>query len=756
MSRKKRSTPFQPGHGLLYGLRPVARDPDTNAVTSVACRFCEKFGREEKAGAKRRATQRVKLFKQPFRTENYHQHHSGQHRIRWAEYKTLPAERKVAYLASATEPPAQDAYTHIANVVNEPSAATPVQPAPDAIPVLQDGVPIPPSKTLQRVIPLKFMIERPIIDVVIGEMLVDTVHENTTKDRAISAFTSPTHEAIKDYCVKIANTQLFDATIAFVCQGATPRVASAMITEMAKSASPANGDLRSLAECSEAKVAAYIRCVISYNLQALRDIFRHTWGFGLCLARMEYLSNFYVDVSIRICVTDDIHTFHIISCPIPDRFNLDAIYKTISSVLQAISTIWTHHLVGVSTDGSEEAQTTAHDIIDRIRPETSANLLRTWSGAYQLELLVKSVYQSVLDDNFYDTLSNLVSYLRRQEPLIRELKEICPKVDPSSWRSMGTSLRWIKTHRIRILQYLDKKQPGFGPNMAWWVLAMALFEFTHAVSKTYVRIRGMTTLVADQLAHLSELLQTLQRVSGCKGPITADELHLLTQWDLIVDGNFCVQKTQVRNFLSGLGSFVHVSTTELPSPLLDDVIHSVGAMFLSAVVGLSAIIESRNEATVGTGSLPPVLPNELVKLSRVAFNSNVRGHAHRLTTVFSPAEIEKIEEEFGDFLEAYHREEIFNDAVQTVTHHKDFQSAWGILRDRFRKLYQFCGGIGSAYPGEFCSTPEFSICRDGIEMFRIAGMTDFPLEGSLHCKQYTRLKSLLELCQTIESFRRRW
>lgn len=759
MSRKKRNTPFQPGHGILYGLRTVARDPHSNAVTSVACRFCEKFGREEKPGAKRRATQRVKHFKQPFRTENYHQHHSGQHRTRWTEYKLLPPERKVAYLASPGDIQGHDAYSHIANVVNEPTPTpTPSSAPPVPTSAHPNSDPIPPQQSVVRIAPiatqlrqaLKFMVDTTIIETVIGDMFVDTIHENTTKERAIATFTAPTHPVIKDYCVKITNTHLFDAALAFLSQGATPRVATAMIAGMLKATSPTNEEARALAECSEGKVSAYIRCVIAFNLQALTDMLRLTWTFGLSFAKAEHGNVSFIDISIRFHLYDDIHTFHLLSCPLPDRFNTEAIYKSLCNVLDALHGMWRHYIIGVSTDGSDIAEMAAIDIAERIRPDCPSILLHSWSAAHQLDLLVKSAMRSVLDESYYDTLGNLVAFLRRQDAFLLELSSQCPKLSTSSWLSLSSTLEWIKLHRIRILQYLEEKKPGFGPNMTWWILSMGVLEFTRAVAKTYRRIHGFTTVISRQVALLSELMRTLQRLSGCKGPITQDELNLLSQWDIIVEGKYVVQKAVVRNFLSGLGSFVHISTNELPHSTLDGVVHAVGTLFLSAIVGISSIIESRREPSAGGDDIPPVLPNELIKLSRISFNGVVRVHAHRLATKFTPADIEQIEGEFGEFLEAYHREETFNSAIHTVTHHSSFESSWGVLRGRFGSLHEFCGGIGAAYPAKFSSGLEFGILRDNTEMFRICGITDFPLEGSLHCKQFKRLQALLKVTQAGE------
>ncbi|KAH9270730.1 hypothetical protein BASA83_007090 [Batrachochytrium salamandrivorans] len=72
-SKSKKSLKFQTSHEEKFGLKITARDPESGLVSSCVCRFCLMFGREEKVGAKRKATSRVKYF-DCFRTDNYIQH----------------------------------------------------------------------------------------------------------------------------------------------------------------------------------------------------------------------------------------------------------------------------------------------------------------------------------------------------------------------------------------------------------------------------------------------------------------------------------------------------------------------------------------------------------------------------------------------------------------------------------------------------------------------------------------------------------
>ena len=55
MGTKRRVQPFKMAHEAEFGVKVTSRDASTSAVTSVVCRFCVAFGREEKVGLKRQS-----------------------------------------------------------------------------------------------------------------------------------------------------------------------------------------------------------------------------------------------------------------------------------------------------------------------------------------------------------------------------------------------------------------------------------------------------------------------------------------------------------------------------------------------------------------------------------------------------------------------------------------------------------------------------------------------------------------------------
>lgn len=86
--KNKKLLNFQNAHKLRCRLKVRGINPDTKEVTFSACRFCLKFGREEKFGAQRKPAERVKYFER-FRTDNFTQHLTMEHNQNRTQYRML-------------------------------------------------------------------------------------------------------------------------------------------------------------------------------------------------------------------------------------------------------------------------------------------------------------------------------------------------------------------------------------------------------------------------------------------------------------------------------------------------------------------------------------------------------------------------------------------------------------------------------------------------------------------------------------------
>jgi len=95
-------TPFQCGHDVQYGLEVTERD-SAGRVLAVLCRFCLKFGREAKPGAKQKRTNNVQMFKTPFCTNVYKKHHANIHPEKWQQYLACSTEERETFFDGAVD-----------------------------------------------------------------------------------------------------------------------------------------------------------------------------------------------------------------------------------------------------------------------------------------------------------------------------------------------------------------------------------------------------------------------------------------------------------------------------------------------------------------------------------------------------------------------------------------------------------------------------------------------------------------------------
>jgi hypothetical protein len=194
-------------------------------------------------------------------------------------------------------------------------------------------------------------------------------------------------------------------------------------------------------------------------------------------------------------------------------------FDMIVKVLDVIFPGWRDSLIGVATDGARNMTGRHVGLLTFLDNATGPNFIRVWCGAHQLDLIMADVYDNLLKEDFYSNLVNLIGYLRRQQNLIADMNTTCPKVALTRWMSMIKVMSWFKKHRITVLAYLDEKLPPCRPSAAWWVLMMAVHSFAQEVSLVFMRLQGMTTLVSQQVAELSNLSHTFCRLVGGKGPL---------------------------------------------------------------------------------------------------------------------------------------------------------------------------------------------------------------------------------------------
>jgi hypothetical protein len=88
------------------------------------------------------------------------------------------------------------------------------------------------------------------------------------------------------------------------------------------------------------------------------------------------------------------------------------------------------------------------------------------------------------------------------------------------------------------------------------------------------------------------------------------------------------------------------------------------------------------------GSIPPVLPHELVELSTADFIRKIRQHAFRLEHCYSSTHIDLIVDQHKALIHAHRCELVLKDDIDSLSNNSSFKDGWSLLGARFPNLME--------------------------------------------------------------------
>lgn len=710
MPKRGLQTPFQRGHDVQFGLLVTERDERTSVVRAATCRFCLKFGREAKPGAKRKRTAHVQVFTVPFRTDTYTRHHISAHPVKWAEFQQLAAAEKATFFDGAVD----YANTLLAHLDSEG--------------------------------PLILSFNRDIVEDLIGDLLYDVDDEDvhSSRSRALSIFKEHEDAAATDneevYSVKILSVRRFKMVLGFVAKGASFRSASRFV-DVAREVTK----LSYLRGCSEGVCATYVRIICAASLQSIHDLLRDCWAYSIALDVGHAQGTSYLDVRVRLCTSGRLVNLHVVALPLHTNKTAEAQFNTASKALNVVDKNWRDKLVSIGTDGERTMTGRISGVQTRFEEAATFSVVRIWCGLHQLDLAAQKEYMLLGDDAFVTTLTALISYLRRQQNLQAEMKTTCPKFVSTRWLSMKRVTAWLAQHRVRVTSYLEEKNPACKPSVSWWIVALCLDAVATELADTYSRLQGLTTLLSQQYAQFGELCANLSELCAVSGPLSDDSI---AQLDPAVPhvrrGAYVVTCANALSFVRDQGLFVLTSLEALPGAEVAGIVESVANLFAGLHSGIKNVLAVRDSNNRGSdAALPPVLPHSLVKVRTAQVSELVRGYASRLQlSGWSQTRIEQIEKDHKELMRAYRGEVQFKESLDACSDLRDkFCDAWALCGGRFGVLREFAGGLASMFPNTATVEADFSLIGYEKDEYR-QSLTDFSLEGILHAKQFDTLRDL--------------
>lgn len=498
--------------------------------------------------------------------------------------------------------------------------------------------------------------------------------------------------------------------------------------------------------CSDVVAAEYTRFVCAYALQILSDVLRNLWAFSLALDGATHQGMSYLDVRIRFEWKGSLLNFHLMAIPLFERHTGENMFDVLKSFLDSVICEWKRQCIAVSSDGAANMTGRARGLVTRMQSVCVGGLIRLWGGLHQLDLVMQRVFKPALEERFYGTLTGLIGHLRRQANLISEMRSTCPKVADTRWISMYSTTHWLVQNRDRVQRHLDDKKPNCAPDKVWWIFLHAMHAFADESRKVFTSLQGLTTLVSEQHARISGLVDTYCRMSGMQGPLSHEQIDdIVVLQPAEVSGSFIITHEHVRSCLDGLGLWMMEQLESLATDDLCDLLSTIGKLFVEAADGISQItVERSAENEASSDELPPVLPHELSRIDMRQFVKVLQAHRERVLPYFGSQGMNDISTEFSQFLRAFREEPQFKEAVLSALDEHGvagFKDAWEPTSGRFPLLQKFCGGLASAFPNTATVESDISVIGWEKDESR-TDLTDFSLEGILHAKQFHALRKL--------------
>ncbi|EGZ12347.1 hypothetical protein PHYSODRAFT_516823 [Phytophthora sojae] len=749
----KRTAPFKARYAVELGLRVKERDPETKEVLTASCLFCELFGRETKAGAQRRPTDKVATFKPPFRKDSIQIHLVGQHPTHWGEYCALSSDdSKRAYFIAAGA-------TMDLNVETNQDAARPRKTQRTAVPasttVSISTTSTPTSTSSRPVTPVHFLVDRDIVSVAIGVLLPyaarpapegqtyqmtamadfeDLVNASELRTGGLAVDTTAAR-----FRVVLQDPTQFQQFVDYLSTSGSLSNSARMLYASTQPA--AIGPFFDGVQVPAIDVGKFARYLCAINFQRISEIAKSAGGYSIGLkvapiapasffeAQVEYC----LHVQLRVFVDGEVTSFHLLSIPLNKRRASDpsgntGVFEIAETALNAITPRWQDMMIavisdsdGITAEGPEDPRLSLRNAVaTRFESVAKAGFLRVCCAARRLDSLVQRFFSKILGGGEpYSTLTALLAYVGRQRVLLATMETSAPSIGDNRWRSVANVAMWFRRHGVSIREYLEREQSACAPPGSWWIRVTLAARIGQESIPILEEISGLTTGTSHPRDAVIKLRAFLVQWFSISDPLAVDDSAVddaatrVNSSNLAIskDGKYSVTSEKVFAALEDLGTYI---AEALQIPENGDVtnqsaVHSTVSEIATSVVnlvsGLTSITIDVDAVDPRLSELSAVLPHELVKMRGRQFTSIVQPQIQRLLLAgWSRQKIDWIEQDFQDLCGAYFREPSLKLALESCGDRSSFRDAWGCLQGRFSYLRDFCGIMATAYPGAAISS----------------------------------------------------
>ncbi|CAI5723133.1 unnamed protein product [Hyaloperonospora brassicae] len=753
----KRHAPFRSKYGVELALRVRDRDPETNEVLTATCMFCQSFGRENKAGALRRPTDKVAVFKPPFRKDAIQIHHVGQHAARWAAYCALLSDdTRRAFFTSADEAPDGVA------LLSTETSGRPVKTTRRAPHSVSKSTSTSRDRGHQRHVPVMpqplrptrhWVVDRDIVTVVIGTFVPHAsavitagrtylLHAVADFQDLVDETESGNDHPAADrtaarFRIVVAHPTQFQQFIDLLSASESLTTSATMLRQQtSKESVPGSPSLDTEGMESLLHVAdRYARFLCAINFQQMADIVSSTGvrSIGLQVGPMapalvgETQVLYCVHLQLRVFANGEVTSFHVLSMLVDDCHSLATdglgrVFDTTEAVLDVIVPRWQDLVLAVviETEGTMDHE--AGDLrtvlcnaaIGRFEPVLKPGSLKLCCAARQLDSLMQSFFSEIVGgEAIYTKLTTLVAYVSRQRALLSTIKTDAPAIGDNRWRSIASVTMWFRRYSASIRAHLKTHRATCSPPDTWWIRVILAARVSQEVLPILLEMSSFsaeTLFRRDAVVKLRAFVIDWFSISGPpesnKSAVAAGTGRSETN-TLVVsqDGKYSVSIGNVFAALEDLGSSTAdilratKSEDDRIQALFETTLNDTAASVVGLVAGLTSVVTGMDGVGAMVSRLPAVLPQDLVNLRGRQFTAAVLPQMERLRVAgWTPQEIEWIEQDFQDLRGAYFCEASLKLALASCVNKHSVHDSWGCLQGRFTHLRRFCELMATAYP----------------------------------------------------------
>jgi len=671
---------------------------------------------------KRKSRTDIKYFKKPFFPHQYRSHHTGQHAESWEKYQAASKEEKKRFF---------DGKVKAVNTLHRHMDLA--------------------SDTLI------FRIKSSIVDSIIGDLffrdheaIYDFDSDSSDDDdvagadaRKAARISKQKVNALKlfermeeepHYSVTIKNVMRFNLAIDHVSIGMSFRQAAGAI-QHAKDRTKTS----KLSGINDLIVGQYVRVLVATNLQVIADMLDDdtVWAMSLAGDGSAHRGQSFFDLRMRICFRGRLLNLHLVAIPMFDRHTALNMFNMLVKFLDALYSNWRYKLIGMSSDG-ENTMTGRHaGLVTRMVGCAENPVLRIWCPPHQIDLVVRSSTEGIVDGAWVKFAWSFSVFLRAQANLITSMGVKCPK-KTNRWTHLGRLLIFLKQHRRKIVDFTTDHRPEQTPTRSWWVITFAVSPAIDAVNCTFVILQSRSMLIAQQEEHMHTLIATLTTMFGVE--MEDDEVDEEIQYES--SGSLRIPVDVIVAHIKDQGSFAITCYNDLDDQDKTDAVHEIAMYAISLITGLMSVKAERDSAN---GALerdaPPVLPAQLVKLRHGAFVQDVlEPYRNHIAKFWTPELIDQIEEDHRDLLKFYGSDQVLRAAIDQHDINTTFDQAWDCAPGRFAHIRAFCGGLATVFANTTSVESDFSILKWELDEFRTS-MMHISLEGVFQAKQRALLES---------------